>query len=85
MKAKRSRRVIPLSRLRTGQCAEVCRIDGPVDDVHRLEEFGLCPGAKIRMFRPGNPCILRMAGGKFCLRACNGLKVLVKRRNGKSS
>jgi Fe2+ transport system protein FeoA len=77
--------MIPLSRLARGQCAEVCRIEGPVDDVHRLEELGLCPGARFRMFQPGNPCILRMDGGKFCLRACNGLKVLVKRHNGKAS
>ncbi|MHC4406579.1 MAG: FeoA family protein [Planctomycetota bacterium] len=75
--------VIPLGRLRTGQSAEVSRIVGPVDHVHRLEEFGLCRGAQIQMFRPGNPCIVRMAGNKFCLRADDVLHVLVK-RNGAS-
>ena len=75
--------LVPLDRLRIGQSAEVWRIEGPAHHVHRLEEFGLCRGARIRMFRPGNPCIVRMAGGKFCLRADQGLRVLVK-RNGSS-
>ncbi len=29
------------------------------------------------MFRPGNPCILRMAGNKICLRANDLLSVFV--------
>ncbi|MFC1597678.1 FeoA domain-containing protein, partial [Planctomycetota bacterium] len=52
-------KVIPLERLKTGQSAEVMRIDGPVEHVHRLEEFGLRSGCAIQMFRSGNPCILR--------------------------
>jgi Fe2+ transport system protein FeoA len=70
--------VIALQRLKTGQRAEVSRVVGPADHVHRLEEFGLRCGTEIRMFRPGNPCILCMAGNKVCFRAENGLKVLVK-------
>lgn len=75
--------VIPLSRLKAGQCAEVTRILGPADHVHRLEEFGFRSGMTVRMFRPGNPCIVRMAGNKVCLRADELLHVLV-RRNGTS-
>ena len=75
--------VIPLNRLQVGQRAEVSRILGPVDHVHRLEEFGLRSGTTVEMFRPGNPCIFRMAGNKVCLRADDLLHVLVK-RNGTS-
>ena len=71
-------KVIPLDLLKAGQSAEVSRVVGPADHVHRLEELGLRCGATIQMFRPGNPCIVRMAGNKVCLRADNGLKVLVK-------
>ena len=74
---------IPLNCLKTGQSAEVSRVLGPVDHVHRLAELGLRCGATIQMFRPGNPCIVRMAGNKVCLRADNGLRVLVK-HNGSS-
>ena len=68
---------IPLGRLRAGQAARVSRIVGHADYVHRLEEFGLRKGTRLVMFRPGNPCILRMAGNKVCLRADELLNVFV--------
>lgn len=71
-------RSIPLSQLFTGQSARVSRIAGQPDDVHRLEEFGLRGGARLQMFRPGNPCILRMGGNKVCLRADGLLHILVE-------
>ena len=75
--------VIPLESLKTGQSAEVMRIDGPLEHVHRLEEFGLRSGSAIRMFRSGNPCILQMAGSKFCLRPDDLLNIFVKPNNGR--
>ena len=60
---------ISLDQLQAGQTARISRIQGHPDDVHRLEEFGLRGGTRIEMFRPGNPCILCMAGNKVCLRA----------------
>ena len=70
--------VIPLSLLRQGQAALVNRVSGRADHVHRLEEFGLRGGARIEMFRPGNPCIIRMAGSKVCLRSDELLEVFVE-------
>ena len=70
--------LIPLDRLNSGQSARVGRIVGRADHVHRLEEFGLLGGTRIQMFRRGNPCILRLAGNKICLRADDLLDVLVK-------
>jgi Fe2+ transport system protein FeoA len=55
----------------------VGRIVGRAEDVHRLEEFGLRRGTRVEVFRQGNPCILRLAGGKVCLRADRSLKILV--------
>ena len=69
---------IPLSDLLAGQSACVTRITGRPDHVHRLEEFGLRGGTRIQMFRPGNPCIIRMAAGKVCFRADSLLRVLVE-------
>jgi Fe2+ transport system protein FeoA len=69
---------IPLSRLPTGQAARVSRITGQPDHVHRLEEFGIRSGTRIQMFRPGNPCIIRMAAGKVCFRADDLLRILVE-------
>jgi Fe2+ transport system protein FeoA len=71
------RRSIPLESLRAGQAARISRIAGHPDHVHRLEEFGLRDGTRIEMFRPGNPCILRIAGNKLCLRADELLSIHV--------
>jgi len=68
---------IPLDRLVAGQRAVIRRVLGPAKDVHRLEEFGLRPDAEVQMFRPGNPCILRLAGSKVCLRADGATMLLV--------
>jgi ferrous iron transport protein A len=70
--------VIPLHRLPAGCCARVVDVVGHPDHVHRLEEFGLRGGTQIEMFRPGNPCIIRMAGNKVCLRSDDRLSVLVE-------
>ncbi len=71
-------RSIPLSQLRSGQSACVSRISGRPDHVHRLEEFGLRRGVRVRMFASGNPCILSMSGNKVCFRADEQLRVLVE-------
>jgi ferrous iron transport protein A len=70
--------LIPLSLLKRGQSAYVGQIDGRADHVHRLRELGLAQGSKIEMFRPGNPCIIRMAGNKVCIRSDDLLRVLVR-------
>jgi len=72
-------RSFPLDELPTGQMALVHRISGPADEVRRLEEFGIRSGTRVEMFRRGNPCILRMAGNKICLRTSRPLRVMVER------
>ena len=69
---------VPVYRLSPGQTARIARLEGDPRHVHRLNEFGLHLGTPIQMFRPGNPCIIRMAGSKICLRADRSLNVLVK-------
>ncbi len=70
-------RLVPLQSLLAGQSATVGRVLGERDYVHRLEEFGLRRGTTVEMFRPGNPCILRLAGNKVCLRTHRSLAVFV--------
>ena len=70
--------VIPLRCLPAGGRALIAHVLGHPDHVHRLEEFGLRGGTKIEMFRPGNPCIIRLAGNKVCLRADDLLSVMVE-------
>ena len=70
--------VVPLRDLAAGQAAHIRRVVGHPDHVHRLEELGLRGGTKIEMFRPGNPCIVRVARSKVCLRTDDLLHVLVE-------
>jgi Fe2+ transport system protein FeoA len=75
---KKPSKTIPLQRLPAGHFAHIVEIVGHSDHVHRLREFGLSSGTKIEMFRAGNPCIIRLAGNKVCLRADDRLNVLVE-------
>ena len=70
--------LIPLDTMRAGETACIGSVVGRPEHVHRLHEFGLHQGTLVEMFRPGNPCIIRMAGSKVCLRANDGLRVLVR-------
>jgi Fe2+ transport system protein FeoA len=72
---------MPIGHLAAGQAAYISHVLGQVDHVHRLEELGLRRGTRVEMFRPGNPCIIRMAGNKVCLRADQRLNVLVTPSN----
>jgi ferrous iron transport protein A len=72
------KKTIPLDQLPAGQAAFIRSIKGDPDHIHRLEEIGLHSGLRIEMFRPGNPCIIRLACNKICLRADDMLHVLVE-------
>ena len=69
---------ISLNVLRSGQRARIKSIQGHPDHVLRLEEFGLRAGIYVEMFRRGNPCILRLAGNKLCLRSDEMLQINVE-------
>jgi len=71
-------RFIPVHRLLAGETARVCRVLGHSEYVHRLAELGLRGGTEIQMFQPGNPCILRVAGNKLCLRTDGVLGIMVE-------
>jgi Fe2+ transport system protein FeoA len=71
--------LIPLNLLAPGQLARVGQVNGQPEEIHRLEELGLRGGATIEMVQPGSPCIIRLAGQKFCFRADELLRVLVRR------
>jgi ferrous iron transport protein A len=72
------KKTISIRRLSAGQSALIHKIQGDPDHIHRLEEIGLRGGSRIEMFRPGNPCIILLAGSKICLRADSMLDVLVE-------
>ena len=70
--------LIPLSLMTAGQRAQVDKVSGHPDVVHRLEELGIRGGAAIEMVQSGSPCIIRLSGHKLCFRADDLLSVLVR-------
>lgn len=68
---------LPLNRLRAGDRGIIVELQANGDAAHRLQEIGLCKGREIRVFRPGNPCIVHVGGSKLCLRA-DHVQILVE-------
>jgi Fe2+ transport system protein FeoA len=67
-----------LADLRAGQAARITALDGPPEVVHRLQELGLRPGVVVRVFRPGNPCIVWLGGSKLGVRMDDDVRILVE-------
>ena len=70
--------LFPMHLLAPGQSADVGRVVGSPETVHRLEELGLRGGATIEMVQNGSPCIIRLAGQKLCFRAEELVRVMVR-------
>lgn len=70
---------IPLQWLRSGERATVAAVLGGSDESRRVVELGFQEGATVEMVRPGEPCILRIDGAKFCFRLTDSCRILVER------
>ena len=70
--------MVPLSVLRAGETGRVGGVLGNVELVHRLREMGLIDGVKVRMIRPGSPCIIGLAGQRLGFRGNDLAHVLVR-------
>ena len=69
---------MPLELMEIGDEGVVIDVDGQSDLVVRLEEMGLYPGVKIRMIRPGSPCILEINHQRFLIRVDDAATVMVE-------
>lgn len=70
--------ILPLEMLAPNEGGSVVQIDGDPSLVVRLEEMGLHAGARIRMIRPGSPCILEINRQRFSFRFDDQATVLVE-------
>lgn len=69
--------LIPLEMLRSGEQGYIADIDGQHAQVARLEELGLRQGARIRMIRPGSPCILDVENHRMTFRGEECAAILI--------
>ncbi len=70
--------VVPLESLSAGDEAHIARIDGDRDHVCRLNEMGFQPGTRVRMVRPGFPCILAIGNHRFSFRGAGPASIWVE-------
>jgi Fe2+ transport system protein FeoA len=68
---------IPLHLLAPGASGLISAVYGDAQHVHRLHELGFREGARVRMVRPGKPCIVHLEGSRLCIRSDDTLSVLV--------
>ena len=69
--------LLPLHFMQPGESALIHDIDGGDNDIHRLAELGIRPGAQVQMVRPGMPCILKVGGQRFTMRLDPNVMVTV--------
>ena len=70
--------LLPLEFLGCGEWADVADVTGEPGWVGRLAELGVRIGCRLRMLRPGSPCLLDVGGCRLCLRGDWAAQVLVR-------
>ena len=70
--------VVPLESMRCDERGRLMAIDGVESSVHRLQEMGLREGARVRMIRPGSPCIVQVNDQRLSLRTGGEVLILVQ-------
>lgn len=70
--------VVPLDVLATGDWAEVAEVTGEPQWVCRMAELGLRIGCQLQVVQAGCPCLLRIGGGRLCLRGTAPEHILVR-------
>jgi ferrous iron transport protein A len=70
--------LMPLDMMRAGEWAEVEEVTGQSDWVGRLAELGIRRGCRLQVVQPGTTCLLKIDGGKLCLRGCDCSQILVR-------
>lgn len=69
---------LPLDFLCPGEWGEITDVTGDPGWVCRLAEMGLRVGGRLRMVRPGCPCLLEVEGCRLCLRGDELSRILVR-------
>ena len=72
--------MIPLHQAHPGQRVRIERLEGPVELVQRLLEFGLIEGEELQVlgFAPlGDPLEIQIGGARWSLRCRDAASVLV--------
>lgn len=69
---------LPLDFLQPGEWGEVAEVSGEPYWVCRMAELGLRVGERLRMIRPGSPCMVQVHNCRLSLRGDACSKIMVR-------
>jgi ferrous iron transport protein A len=70
--------LLPLEQLGPGEWGDVEHVEGEPSWVGRMAELGLRAGSRLRVLRPGSPCLLDVAGCRLILRGDSLMRIFVR-------
>jgi Fe2+ transport system protein FeoA len=75
---------LPLDLLGAGQWADVTEVAGDAAWVGRMAALGIRSGCRLRVLRPGCPCLVEVGAARYCLRGGDCCQILVRPAGGRS-
>ena len=70
--------LLPLEMLRSGDWGDVAEVCGDPEWIGRMAELGIRTGSRLQVVQNGSPCLLRVGGGRLCLRGDACSRILVR-------
>ncbi|GAB4142087.1 MAG: hypothetical protein Tsb009_12170 [Planctomycetaceae bacterium] len=69
--------ILPLEFLQAGETGWIAEVDGDEEFINRLAEMGCRQGTRIRMIRPGTPCIIAVENHRLSFRGDDAALIFV--------
>ena len=73
-----SQDLIPLEVLGTDEWADVADVCGDQSFVCRMAELGIRAGSRVKVLRPGLPCLVQIGAVSYCVRGSCDCQILVR-------
>ncbi len=70
--------MVPLDLLAPGECADVAEVCGSPAWVRRMAELGIQCGSRVKVLRPGIPCVVEIGSARYCVRGDCDCQILVQ-------
>jgi ferrous iron transport protein A len=69
---------MPLEEFHLGEWAEVAEVTGEPAWIGRMAELGIRAGCRLRVLRPGSPCLLQIGASRLSLRGQGCSQIMVR-------
>ncbi len=70
--------MLPVEFLSPGEWADVAEVMGEATWVGRMAELGVRAGSRLRVLRPGCPCLLQVGNSRLSVRGESAMQILVR-------